>query len=271
MLDDIQDAIDTQDQAQEECALFLREMNHKHAVIKVGGKTMILNEDFNPDSGRIEPTFSTISDFRAWYNNQLVQDGKTVKSKATVWLDWPDRRQCKGIVFSPEKNVPGYYNLFQGFAVSPIPGDWELMKTHIFEVIAGGNEDAYRYIYGWLANLVQHPAGRRYVALVLRGLQGTGKGTFVEFVGKIFGQHFLQITQPGQLTGRFNSHLTGKLLVFADEAVWGGDKAAEGTLKGLITEDHLASEAKGRDVISVRNHARFILASNEQWCAPGGP
>ena len=40
------------------------------------------------------------------------------------------------------------------------------------------------------------------------------------------------------LVGNFNAHLRDKLLVFADEAFWAGDKRAEDQLKAMVTEEN---------------------------------
>ena len=41
-----------------------------------------------------------------------------------------------------------------------------------------------------------------------------------------------------------------KLVVYADEAFWAGDKKAEGVLKAMITEDTIQIEMKGKDVVA---------------------
>lgn len=105
---------------------------------------------------------------------------------------------------------------------------------------------------------------------MLRGTEGTGKGTFVNYIGEIFGSHYLHITNPQQLTGRFNTHLKSCILCFCDEGFWAGDKAAEGVLKGLITEDTLMIEPKGKDVFTIQNHVNLIIASNNDWVVPAG-
>ena len=102
-----------------------------------------------------------------------------------------------------------------------------------------------------MADAIQNPTDRPGVALVLKGKQGTGKGIFARGFGYLFGNHFLHLFHGSHLTGHFNSHLKDKLMIFADEAVWGGDKKAEGMLKGLITEPSIPIEMKGKDVFTV--------------------
>jgi Family of unknown function (DUF5906) len=57
-------------------------------------------------------------------------------------------------------------------------------------------------------------------------------------------------------------------LLFADEAFWPGDKAGEGTVKRIVTEDTLVIEFKGVDVIVVLNVLKLIMASNNDWVVP---
>jgi hypothetical protein len=74
-----------------------------------------------------------------------------------------------------------------------------------------------------------------------------------------------------QLVGNFNAHLANALLVFADEALWAGDKTNVGVLKALITEKTMPLEYKGKDIVVVENHIHLIISSNNEWTVPAGP
>lgn len=119
-----------------------------------------------------------------------------------------------------------------------------------------------------MADAIQNPGRRPGVALVIRGTQGVGKGVFVNEFARLFGPHAIQVTQSSHLVGNFNAHLRDKLLVFADEAFWAGDKRAEGALKALVTEDNMPIEMKGVDVQNAPNFVRLIMASNNDWVIP---
>lgn len=62
------------------------------------------------------------------------------------------------------------------------------------------------------------------VAVVLRGGKGVGKSFVAEHFGRLFGRHYLKVSQPGHLVGNFNSHLRDVVVLFADEAFYAGDK-----------------------------------------------
>ena len=149
-----------------------------------------------------------------------------------------------------------------------VNGDWSLMWRHIAEVVCGGDETIAAYVLGWMARAVQNPGVPGEVAIVLRGGQGSGKGVFAREFGKLFGPHFMQIARGELLTGRFNGHLEKTVLLFADEAFWGGDRRGAGTLKALLTEPTLAIEAKYRNIKDSRNCVHVLMATNSEWAIP---
>lgn len=139
----------------------------------------------------------------------------------------------------------------------------------MFEVICSGDSELFNYLMGWMARTVQDPGGDKPgVAIVLKGGKGIGKGVFVNYYGSLFGEAFLPLADSESFTGRFNMHLSKSLLVFMDEAVWGGDKKAEGKLKQLITEPTILFEPKGIDSLVMDNFINVIIASNEDWVVP---
>lgn len=251
-------------------------LNASYAVVMWGAKTYVMWEHLDGD-GTPCRTFMAFNDFRNKISNRyFVTYGANGKPKqiplAKYWLEHPQRRQYDGVVFSPSRKVrQEHYNLWRGFAVEPQEGNWGRMQEHIFKVICRSDEQLYVYVMAWMAYLVQNlGSDRPGVALVLLGGQGTGKGMLVKFLGMIFGCHYKHITQQSQLTGNFNSHLQDALLVFVDEGFWAGNRQAEGTLKAMITEDKIAVEAKGKDVIMQDNRMSLIMASNNDWVIPAG-
>lgn len=254
----------------------LAEFNTKHAIIRIGGRVWVMNEEEpHPVTGHLDVTFSSTADLKTLYANRPIQtmnNGRvSLVNPVGIWLISPDRREYKNLVFDPARTaVPGYYNLWRGWPVKPEPGDCSLFLKHVRDNIAGGNEEYFRWIEGWMAQAIQDPSNRPGTAIVLRGGQGTGKGTFATWFGRLFGQHFKQVNNPRHLVGHFNAHLKDVLLLFADEAFWAGDKGAEGVLKGLITEKMTMIEQKGKDAIEVRNCLRLVSATNHEWAMPSG-
>ena len=90
-------------------------------------------------------------------------------------------------------------------------------------------------------------------------------------IGALLGRHYEIVSDPRYITGQFNSHMAGLLLIHADEAFWAGDKRAEGKLKNLVTGLTHQLEFKNVDPISLRNHIRLFVTGNREWLVPAVP
>src|SRR5262249_53608020 len=247
-----------------------------------GGKTWVLRfEEMEHAAGgerylyRV-PTYLSFQAFRDFYLNRHIHIMVGKKSVSVSvgywWLEHPRRRQYRGVIFKPggKRVIDGKLNLWTGWGVEPKPGDWGLMREHIFEVLAARDEAFDAYIINWLAWMVQHPDLQPEVALTFLGEEGTGKGTLGKALCRIFGKHSLHISSSDHLTGRFTGHLRQVCFLFADEAYAPNDKTAEGRLKRLITEPTLTIEAKGRDPVDEPNRLHIMMASNNEWVIPAG-
>lgn len=258
----------------------ITELNHKHFVAQEGGRTRVMAERYDRVLKRRYLSSSSFEDFKNFFSNRYVEvETRTARNQPRVeykplgafWLASPRRRQYDEIVFAPGKDFgTGCYNLWCGWTVKPAEGNWDLLKQHILDNICSGNEDYYTYTMNWLAYAVQFPDQQAGTAIVLKGSRGVGKGTFVSYFGDLFGQHFIHVVNSRQVTGNFNYHLRDAIVLFSDEAVYAGAKTEESTLKGLITEQYLTIEAKGKDVMTVKNNLHVIISSNNDWVVPAG-
>jgi hypothetical protein len=267
------------------------ELNKEHACIMRGGKFRIMTELTDPVTGWRDCILSSREDIIALYSNQFKEvetqsdskesNGENTKktkqmNKASYWLSSKHRRQYKDFIFNPpnEKGVgdiPGYYNLWRGFNIAPKQGNCELYQNHVYENACESNMELFKYFMAWAARIVQAPGGERPgVAVVLKGLQGTGKGSMVEPFSEIFGPHFASMSNQVHLTGRFSGHLQTAVVAFCDEGTWGGDKTAEGILKEMITEPFRIFESKGEKPLRLKNNLNLFIASNNNWCIPAG-
>jgi hypothetical protein len=248
----------------------IRDMNKDHAVAWVNGKCRVLRETIDPIFGNNDVEFLHPKDFKEFYSNRYIKIDEKVKALGATWFSHPKRREYKDVGFFPQGAPVGVYNLWGGFAVQPVEGDCSLFLKHIEENIANGHQEIYGYIIAWMADVVRNPDRLVGTALVLRGKMGVGKGVFANGFGSLFGRHYINLCQSNQLVGRFNGHLKDKVLLHADEAFWGGDKQAEGTLKSMVTEPYLTIEEKGLNAVSMRNCLHMIFSTNNDWAVPAG-
>ena len=245
--------------------------NTRHAVIVIGGKTWILNEDFDWNFHRKTISFSKVKDFTDRYSNGTVTiEGKEVPV-APLWFKSKNRRYYDGgVIFDPEKDHPGCYNLWRGFAVEPKEGEIKRFLRHTRRIICAGDKKLFEWVLDWMADAVQNPSNKPGTAIVLQGKQGTGKGLWVRYFSQLFGPHFLHVASSRYITGNFNDHLRDALVVFADEAFFAGDKQSLGDLKALVTEEVTIIEKKYHDAYQAKNMVRLIMASNNDWVVSAG-
>lgn len=251
------------------------EMNARHFAVRVGKDTVYGQEE--EDELILQPAKALFE----WYVNQKIVIGEKViqrgdrkgqtekaeKSKFEVWREHPRRRSYRTVTFAPPPRQPHKddYNLWKGLAIEPVPGDCSLFLDHCKTILCSGNEEHYEYLLDLLAFTVQQPGTPSEIAVVLKGELGTGKGIFIRNFGALFGRHFVQLDRSEHLTGKFNSAISGKVVVFADEAFFAGDKRDLGSMKRLISEPTLQIERKGIDSTREANCIHLFMATNEEW------
>lgn len=215
----------------------IEHLNKKHAAMVQMKEFSILLES---DSDKL--MLQKEHDFKKSYQEHVMRNDEKNRpvTVADIWLASPEKRRFNEISFNPDPNrifPEKDYNLWKGFA----------------------------HVWGWLARMIQKPHEPGETALVLKGKQGTGKNTFVETVGKLFGNHFSPLSSIEQLLGRFDFHHANAILLHANEAIWCGDRRMLGKLKTLITERYVTVEQKHRDPITLKNCRHMIFSSNEDW------
>lgn len=251
---------------------YVRRLNERYAVVSLEGQEVILAEKYDWQGHYVGVAFSSPSDLTLRYENERIRQGRKDVSIAEAWRRHPRRRQYERVIFEPGViQAPGSFNLWRGLAVEPKEGDCSLYLAHLFENICNRDQRLYEYVVAWMADAVQHPRSKPGVAIVLRGKQGTGKSVACTEFGKLFGHHFVTISQQRQMLGNFNGHLKDKLMVLAEEAFWAGNHDAEGALKELITGGRMMVELKGREAFPVNNYIRVLICSNHDWVIPAGP
>lgn len=167
------------------------------------------------------------------------------------------------------------FNIFGGFAykfeqvtlIDPlIHSSLGLIFQHMFYILCMGDKIKFNFLMGCIAHVIQNPADKIGIALVLQSeQQGTGKNRFTDFLMQVFGIGLCsKASKIEDLVSTFNSHLMGKLLVIADEvANFAGYKVAD-QLKAAITEKWRSINGKGRDAFLLESCEWYILTSNSR-------
>lgn len=241
--------------------------------VQVAGSARVIREDEFQD----DLALYGVEDLTKEYANQCIpievekKNGEVVIEKVNpikLWLTHSERRTARGLVFLPEGQKVGAYNLWRGWSCEPEEGDVTRFTDWVHDIIADRDDDNAKWILGWCAQMIQEPMTKPGVAMVLRGLKGTGKSKLGELLGGLFPEHHKVISRQDQLVGHFNAHLEDCLLLQAEEAFWAGSKSAEGALKDLVTNQRLFIERKGVNGYMAPNFTRLLFTSNEEWVVP---
>ncbi len=162
-------------------------------------------------------------------------------------------------------------NIWSGFKAQEVDIiDMDIINTftkHIKEVWANNNEEYYKYIMSWLAQIIKTPEKKTEVAILLQGGQGSGKTLPCDILLEhVFGKE-LGMTASGlsSLTQRFNGCTMGKIFSNVNElSVVDGDafNSSFDKMKSLITDRRLQIEKKGLEHMQIDNFNNFIMTTN---------
>lgn len=241
----------------------LEQMNHSYCHALVGGKNMVVSQRFCQVQGNVH-TFEPLAEFKKKFMHEPMVGLGRRKNRGQAWLEWPGKNlKTGGTGFFPDpKKCPAdVLNFYRGLKVSPMPGDCSPYLNHLKHVICADHEPSYQYLIGWMGHLFQRPDVKPNVAIVLKSVEGTGKGTMAEPLLRILGAHGNKTNGAYAIAGRFNGTVANRLLIFADEVDL-TDKHVADRLKGIISETTVNLERKGLEIEPLPNYCRLIFASN---------
>ncbi|GLX82479.1 DUF5906 domain-containing protein [Thalassotalea eurytherma] len=244
----------------EEDISILASMNEKYSHIVIGGKHKIVSTKHCPVNG-MTTSFEDVSQFNKYFEHEKKINGL---NRGSAWFKWESKSIYRnGVGFYPNINdcPDGVYNFYKGLAIEPEKGDCSVYLNHIKEGICGGDHQAAEYFIQWLAHMIQKPEEKPSVAILMKSLEGTGKGTLVEPLKQMLGEHSAHVNGHYNLTQRFNGTVANKILIFGDEVDLKEKRVAD-KLKGLISERVIQLERKGIEPEPMPNYSRFIFASN---------
>jgi len=166
---------------------------------------------------------------------------------------YPDPSQCP-------KNI---YNLWEPFPILKTPLDPEADTSKIYEFMKMLLRECDEYVLNWLAHIVQFPARKTEVCILLYGAQGCGKSTVGEYMlRKIIGLDKMIITsKTDKMFGRF-VNTQGKILAVLNEASGKDTFNICDILKDAITCSTTEQEKKGIDAVTITDYTNYIFTTN---------
>lgn len=264
-----------------------KDFNARYGLLMIEGRAVVVSREINKNTDFVESKLSAKETIATYYANRklpfIIQTkvGYEVEWPISVYGDWLTsyyRRSYPQPVFAPKRDMvataamptpEAAYNLYVGTNITPRRGNCDLILAHIFNIWCDGDQVAYQYVICWLARMLQNPGKQGKTVIVLRSGEGTGKNIIMDIFDRYFGAHSVMLTKPEDLSG-FNDHLGLSVFVFLNEALWGGNKSVEGTMKSTITDDILLVERKYLPKFKCRNCTHIMVATNNDWAVPVG-
>lgn len=274
----------------------LEEMNSKHAVLPIGDKTRVVtwgqDSDF-PERITIVRAQS-LFDFASLHNNkrkvikipEIDDEGKPTgkfKTKSiplgSWWIGHTGRRQYDGgRKFLPQhdtKVVGNTLNMFEGFPIRASKPEGrsgasgcQLFLDHGRTIMCSGNEEHWDYLLKREAWIAQHRRRSEIAAAYRTEAEGSGKGFWCNHLGRLYGPHYMQVSNPEHVIGKHNPHLETLIKLCADEALFVGDPRHRNALFSLVTEPTLTIEPKFVGLYKATNHLNVDINTNSKHFVP---
>jgi len=187
------------------------------------------------------------------------------------WLKDPTMRTYDNIKCIPPPLIcpSNTYNTWKPFAMES-KTDWEEKDITPFlnhiKIICNNEDLVFDYVVKWLAQMIQYPSVKTIMIVFQSVEEGTGKGMFLQIIQKLIGStKYLETTSPSRdIWGAFNGRMAESYLVHLSELSKKDTIEAEGKIKGLITDEALQINSKGKDQYEINSYHRFILCTNHE-------
>lgn len=207
-------------------------------------------------------TSISLKDLIHQQQNLLLKDESSFVSK---WLKDKDIRTYEKLEYAPKQIInPEYYNIFTKFKTDPKQGaDISIIHELLFQ-LCGKDDTVKTYVEKWLASIIQKPYIKTRVCLIFKGVQGTGKDTYWNFIGDILGQQyfFSTSTPENSIFNQFNTGSEKAIIVKFEEANFQTNKANADKLKSIITKEKETYVKKGQDGIILNDYRNFVMTTN---------
>ena len=201
---------------------------------------------------------------------KLWKDGQKTITAYDVMLTKLTSFTVKGVAFnSSDKDV---LSIFHGYKYNVLNKvNYKLIEpftNFIKEVICNNDNEAFTYVIGWIASIIQNPGVKTETALVLKGLQGIGKNRFTDIISELLaGYSERNINEIEELTGNFNSIVENKMLLVLNEMKNNGEDRMVNfnSLKSKITDNTIRINEKFQPRHTAENVANFIFCTNNSF------
>jgi len=175
------------------------------------------------------------------------------------------------LCYKPKNDILNHqfntWNKLKGDVDIVIETDITPLLNFMKEIICNNNENLYKYLISWLRQICKTPWNKTQSVLLFYSDQGTGKGSFVNWLIKyLFGTHNSTYASVNTITQKHNKILSNRVFIGVDELPTLEKQFHNlfDILKGLITEPYITIEPKGLEPYLIDNLCNFIFMTNNK-------
>lgn len=204
-----------------------------------------------------------------------IQKGESIKDLTLVtFMSRYLKILYSRIVFSFKPVLKYEFNMFNGLdsrllPYSQLETNDSKLKIGLFRnllkrMVGDADPMGAEYLPFWVAQNILHPEDRTRTSVIISSVeQGTGKNTFGLVLKNLVGPRYtLCVPSLNHLTGQFNSHMAGRLLVIMTELRADDYHADFDLFKTYITEDEQLINTKNIPAYQLDCYASYIGFSN---------
>lgn len=253
---------------------------------KVGGEYCIFGD--GDGKGKSKGfTFTSEPNMITRYRHRTLTDGSKFILK---WRDDPAMRVYSDRVFwppgapdiDPSRDV---LNTWPGTAAerlaplteadaadADLAAKFRRVQYHIEMVICNSVAQMLVWLQGYIACMLVTPGDKqRSPMIVLAGIKGAGKDTFVELLKNVVGTGLTYTSKNfDHILGKFTSESAGKLLIWVQEGPLKNDATLVEAAKNRIMADTQEFVGKCLNPVQLTDCARIINTTNHMDAAPVG-
>lgn len=249
-------------------------INFEDKYFMIQNPVMFGREYYN-EYDKKETIFYTKSDFDI-LTSDIQFDGFNKKSgeieKKNFFKEWlkdPNKRIYQKNEWIPNNTYDNekIYNTFTGFKLYEEPRVYKQDAINLFldhiKLLVNYDEDSFRYVLNYNAQMIQYPDELPAVALLFKSQQGIGKDLMLDIIERIIGAELMYRTSKlDEIFGNFNGALKNNLIVQLNEVQGCDGFENKEKLKDLITSKTHNINEKNMKPYKQNNYSRVFIFSN---------
>lgn len=275
---------------------------------KVEKSTIDSEETYYKDKSRFEethikiihpPLYLTIKENETLFQNEgeIIQSYKHLTSTKRIeinnkskiekvtfiksWVYDENIRRRENITFTPPPTIApnNAYNTWRDFQFLNTYIDIDETKkeeyiirfTEYIDNLLGNREEYTNYFISWVANIIQTPANRSQVCIILYSIdEGSGKSLICELISKLIGddKSYFITDLENQLFGKHSLAEMNRLLIVLNEIKGKDTYLNHDKFKSRITDPKRDYEPKGLKSFNGDNFCSYIATTNNPNCVP---